>query len=235
MSSGDRAADFLERLRLKQDSDAEKFAGFAAEFREQTRVMQFSAGQTLALEQDECKYLPLVLAGQVRVFKAAETGREITLYRIAPFESCVLTASCILDARHFPAQAIVEHSAEVLLVPAAVFERWMDRYPWWRRYVFGILANRLDGVIATVSEVAFARIDARLAERLLELGGPADADPAPVTLYVTHQQLANELGTAREVVSRTLKDFEHRGWIRLSRNEIKILFESRAALRSLNA
>lgn len=152
----------------------------------------------------------------MRVYKTGETGREITLYRIEPGESCILTANCILNRRGFPALAEVEQTTEVLLIPAAVFQEWMDRYKFWRDYIHAIIDRRITSVLTIMSEVVFARIDQRIAELLLS-GVGTDGG-----LTITHQKIAGELGSAREVVSRVLKDFEKRGLIRLARGRIEL-------------
>lgn len=180
-------------------------------------VKSLPAGQYVCHEGDNCGYLPLLISGRARVHKVAESGREITLYRIEPGESCVLTASCIMSDIPFPALAITETEVEALLVPAAAVRGWMAESPAWRNYVFRLVAHRLADVIAVVEEVAFRRMDARVAARLLDMGG-ADA-----AAHITHQELAVELGSSREVVSRILRDLENDGMIRRQRGEIMLL------------
>lgn len=174
--------------------------------------------QILAREGALCVYLPLVFEGGLRVYKSSEAGREITLYRIAPGESCVLTATCIMNGSGFPALAEAEEATELLLVPARLFIRLVDEDARWRRFVFGLYARRLDSVLALVEEVAFRRVDERLASYLL-----ARSVDAGGRVQKTHAQIAAELGTSREVVTRILKDFELRGLIATRRGRIEIL------------
>jgi len=188
-----------------------------AQVAQQAIVRTIPAGQTIFWEGDSCSHLALVLSGSVRVYKVGETGREITLYRIEARESCILTASCILSQAGFPALAVTESEVRALLVPATLLRAWVAQDEGWRDYVVGVLAQRLAMVIATVEEIAFRRVDARIADYLLL----AAANGARVC--VTHQAIALELGTAREVVSRILKDLERAGGIRLGRGEITIL------------
>ena len=190
------------------------------QFVEYAQVKQVPSGEYICWEGDACSHLALVLSGSVRVYKVGESGREITLYRIEPGESCILTASCILSQEHFPAMALVEQPVEAVLIPAYILRRWVQRYDAWRDYVFGLLSARLAAVIATVEEVAFRRVDVRLAEFLLKL---TEEQP---TIARTHQELASELGTAREVVSRILKDFEREQLIELGRGSITIRHKS---------
>jgi CRP/FNR family transcriptional regulator len=187
------------------------------------RAAELPAGQHICAEQDLCHHLALVLSGTARVYKLAESGREITLYRVGAGECCILTASCILSRRPFPAFAVSETPLEALLVPAPQVVQWMTEQQAWRDYIWDLLASRLADVISLVEEVAFRRLDERLAEYLL---GKAAQSPE---LHVTHQQIATDLGTSREVVSRLLKDFEARGLVRLGRGVIGL--EDPGALR----
>ena len=185
----------------------------------ETQGVRLTPGQFVCMEGDACGHLALVLEGTARVYKTSDSGREITLYRVGPGESCILTTSCILSDRPFPAFAAAETEVAARLVPAPVVRNWMEAHPAWRTYVFDLLAGRLGAVIATLEEVAFRQLDARLAQRLLH----TVQDTGDATIRTTHQRLAADLGSARAVVSRLLKDFEHDGWIRLQRGAITVL------------
>ena len=182
------------------------------------QIARIPKGTFIFFEGDECKQLALVLSGTVRVYKPAESGREITLYRLGKGDSCVLTASCIFSRNPFPAIAFVEDDIEVAAVPSSVFRDWINRFEVWRNYVFNLLSKRLSEVIATVEEVAFRRVDVRIAEFLLNLSRTNSDE-----IRITHQDIAMELGTSREVVSRILKHFEDEKLIALSRGVITIL------------
>lgn len=181
-------------------------------------AMRFPAGATVFEEGDICSAFTILADGQVRVFKIGETGREITLYRFARGESCILTTSCILSERQFPAIATVEQDALAFVVPHTVFQEWIERFPPWRGYIFQLLANRLATVMAIVDEVAFRRMDARIAEFLLR-----QLSPGKSVLSLTHQQIAAELGSSREVVSRILADFAVAGLVQIARGNITII------------
>lgn len=185
-------------------------------------VTQLPVGAFVCWEGDTCAQLAIVLSGTVRVYKVGENGREITLYRIEENESCILTASCILSHVEFPAFAVVEKEVRAALIPASNLRDWMDRYDVWRAYVFELMSKRLSHVITTIEEVAFRRVDTRIAELLAHLA----EKQAPIT--ITHQEIAYELGSAREVVSRILKDFEREGIISLSRGLVMV--QNRQAL-----
>ncbi len=177
-------------------------------------LVQVPAQHFIGMEGDACVHLALVLSGQARVYKSGESGREITLYRIRAGESCIMTASCILSQQAFPAFAITETEVEALLIPAGVLRGWMARHTTWQQYLFGLLADRLAAVISVVEDVTFRRMDARLATHLL-------AAPGNV-LATTHEAIATELGTSREVVSRLLKRFEDEGFIHRTRGHITV-------------
>jgi CRP/FNR family transcriptional regulator len=174
-------------------------------------------GRDVFVEDDIIDAIALLLSGVVRVYKIGETGREITLYRFGHGESCILTANAILSRQSFPAIATVEKDAEAILVPAESFRQWVSRYPAWRDFVFDLFAQRLASVIAVVEEVAFRRMDGRVAALLLSRG------QAQNPLRITHQEIASELGSSREVISRLLEDFVSRGLIRTQRGSVEIL------------
>lgn len=193
------------------------------EFQQAAFFARIPAGRDVFAEGDEPDTIALLISGVVRVYKIGETGREITLYRFGHGESCILTANAILSAQSFPAIATVEKEAEAVLVPAESFRDWVRRYDPWREFVFDLLSSRLSSVMEIVDEVAFRRMDARVAALLHERGGLLN----PV--QITHQEIASELGSSREVVSRILEDFASRGLLQLGRGSVEILdFESLA-------
>ena len=200
----------------------------AREFAAATTLVNFPAGATIFEAGDVCHTLAILAAGQVRVFTIGETGREITLYRFERGESCILSTSCILSEREFPAIAVVEQAARAYAIPHTVFQTWINTYQVWRSYSFDLLARRFASVLTVLEEVAFRRMDTRIAELLLRSIAPAAATPpAPIlplipVLHLTHQQIAAELGTSREVVSRILADFAEQGLVQQSRGRIAI-------------
>lgn len=183
-------------------------------------VKDVSGGQTLCREGDVCDYLPLVISGSLRVFKAAESGREITLYTVESGSSCVLSAAGILNETPFPARAVAESDTRILLVPGRVVGELYDRYKGWRNFILSLYTDRVSSVIHLVEEVLFRRLDERLLEFLRERGGTAGI------VGMTHQKIAEELGSTREVISRLLKELEIRNVIQQRRGEIAFLRQS---------
>ena len=165
---------------------------------------------------DLCQAFMILLDGEVRVQLTSESGREVTLYRIGPGGSCILTTSCLLSNEHYPAEAIAESDIEALAIPVSSFQLALEESQWFRRFVFDGFSSRLTSVIQKIEQIAFTAIDVRLAGVLLEL------DRKGVE-KITHQDIAVELGTAREVVSRHLKRFESEGWVRLGRGQVSLV------------
>ncbi len=159
------------------------------EFQQKAFFAQIPKGQDVFLEGDQVDAIALLISGVVRVYKIGETGREITLYRFGNGESCILTANAILSQKNFPAVATVEQEAKAIMIPSESFRDWVRRYDLWREFVFDLLSERLSAVMAIVEEVAFSRMDARVATFLLEHSRLSDS------IQITHQEIAAELGT----------------------------------------
>ena len=185
-----------------------------AELFEHGERVEIPAHQFICMEGNQCSGIPLVLAGCARVYKLSKSGREITLYRVEPGDSCILTASCIMSGVAFPAFVAAETQVEAIVIPPEVLRRWVNQYDVWNKFLWTMLATRFAEVLSLVEEVAFQRVDTRMAEYLVQSAG------ADGTIKKTHQDIAADIGTSREVVSRILKDFEHKGLIALSRGEI---------------
>jgi CRP/FNR family transcriptional regulator len=187
------------------------------DFLDNAYLARIPAGHDVFVEGDAVEAIALLLSGVVRVYKIGENGREITLYRFGNGESCILTANVILSRQTFPAIATVERDAEAVMIPAGAFRQWIGRYDLWRDFIFGLLSQRLASVIATIDEVAFRRMDVRLAAFLSE------HSQVQGQVHITHQQIAAEMGSSREVISRLLETLEDGGLIRRSRGVIEVL------------
>jgi len=183
---------------------------------EKAQVVKLGHDRFVFHAGDLCQAFLILLDGEVRVQLTAANGREVTLYRIGPGGSCILTTSCLLSNEHYPAEAIAESDVEALAIPVASFQSALESSHWFRRFVFDGFSTRLTSVIQKIEQIAFTGIDVRLAGVLLEL------DRKRVE-KITHQDIAVELGTAREVVSRHLKRFESEGWVRLGRGQVSIV------------
>jgi CRP/FNR family transcriptional regulator len=181
-------------------------------------VVRLASGAYFLREGDSCVHFAVVVSGKLRVFKLGESGHEITLYHVGAGEACPLNVSCILSDRPVPAMARVEEDSEAVVIPAQVFRRWVAEHESLRSVVFEMFSSRLTEVMSLVEEVAFRRMDQRLAKRLQEW---FQAQRNGV-VETTHAGIAADLGTAREVVSRLLKEFERLGAIGLARGRIEL-------------
>lgn len=168
----------------------------------------FEAGQP-------CSAFLIVTSGRVRVQLTAENGREIVLYRIERGETCVHTTSCILGSEPYGAEAVCETAVEAIALPTATFRTLLDSSAAFREAILSAYAARVGDLVLTIEETLFQRVDARLAALLAERARDG-------VVATTHQALAVELGSAREVVSRILKRFERAGAIALARGAIEI-------------
>jgi CRP/FNR family transcriptional regulator len=188
-----------------------------------TRTFSLPAGHLLFDEGAPCQGFPLVLEGEVRVARGHHAGRSLELYRVAPGEICIASALCLFGQSPLGAHGHTVVPTQLALLSPAGFEHWTSQAEF-RRFVFGVFADRLADLMALAEAVAFQRLDRRLAAALLGHGSP---------LLTTHQALADDLGTVREIVTRLLKRFERAGWVRLARERIDIL--DAAALRAMAA
>jgi CRP/FNR family transcriptional regulator len=202
-------------------------ADFLRYFFSSTKIIELAADQPICRQGMQCNHLALVIEGTARVFKIGESGREITLYRIGPGESCILTASCIMSQKPFPAYAVSEQPIKALIISPSDVQRWANQEQAWRDYLFQLISHRLSDVISVVEEVAFRRVDRRLADYLLQ-----QRHEGGNRVEVTHQSIASDLGTSREVVSRILKDFEQQGLISITRGAITLENRDRLSAKS---
>ncbi|MDN3542838.1 MAG: Crp/Fnr family transcriptional regulator [Roseateles asaccharophilus] len=184
-------------------------------------ALQVPAGSLLFGEGQPCQGFPMVLRGEVRVARGAPNGRSLELYRVQHGELCVASTSCLFGHAVLAAHGVSTEACELIVLDPQGFALWTAD-EGFRRYVFGIFAERIAELMALAEAVAFQRLDQRLAGALLGHGA---------VLQTTHQQLADELGTVREIVTRLLKRFEREAWLSLGRERIEIL--DPAALRRL--
>ena len=193
-------------LRELSDTDRDDLLSVAS-------MVHVPAGTVLFDENQPCQGFPMLLSGNIRVIKAAPNGRELQLYRVLPGESCILTSSCLLGNTRYHARGIAEQNLEMVLLPAATFHALLEMQESFRSYVFHLFSDRLTDLMQLVSAVAFQKLDQRLAKLLVSKNNP---------VHATHQALADELGSAREIVSRLLKGFAEQGWVKLGREQIDI-------------
>lgn len=196
-------------------------AGLSAPAREtlrgEARLACLGRGTSIFGPGKAPEHLLFLLEGTVRVQQTVASGREVFLYRVNAGESCVLTTACLLGYDGYAAEAVAETDVHAALLPRDAFEALVAQSTEFRRFVFTAISRRITELFVIIDELAFRRIDVRLARQLV-----AAADPDG-EVQLTHQALAAELGTAREVVSRQLQDFQRRGWVGLARGGLKVI------------
>lgn len=181
-----------------------------------SRTIQMRAGTVIFGPGKAPENLLLLVEGTIRVQEVSESGREIVLYRVHSGESCVLTTACLLAYEDYSAEAIAESDIVAVAIPREVFEELIARSSDFRHFVFNAYSRRITDLFMVIQEILFARIDIRLAQKLVELAGNGGH------VRLTHQQLATELGTAREVISRQLHEFQRRGWVKVARGDVEL-------------
>ncbi|MEX0347789.1 MAG: Crp/Fnr family transcriptional regulator [Paracoccaceae bacterium] len=173
------------------------------------RTQVFAPGQS-------ADSLLLLLEGTVRVQQKSDTGREVFLYRVHAGESCVLTTACMLAFEEYSADGIAETDVTAVAIPRKTFDDLAAKSSVFREFIFTAYSRRITDLFTLIDDIVFQRMDVRLASRLLELAGKQDI------VHATHAMLGSELGTAREVISRTLAEFHRRGWVEQSRGEVHL-------------
>jgi CRP/FNR family transcriptional regulator len=193
--------------------------------RARVQKVDISEGRRVFHRGDPCRNYLVVIDGCVRVQVLSQGGREVVLYRVNDGQSCVITTSCLISREAYPAEGVTERDTGALVIPHGTFKSALACSETFRQFVFAGQGRRLSDLIRRVEDVAFGRVDARLAKHLLDccLNNAG-------SVKATHQQLASELGTAREVISRQLKVFERSGWIAMHRGAVEVLKPQALAL-----
>jgi len=188
----------------------EEIAGLCAP----ASVVDVPVETELFSEHQPCGGFPLLISGAIKVVKSTPAGREILLYRVEPGGSCIISSTCLLGHSPYNARGVTQTAVRLATLPGKLFDRLIARNPDFRDFVFNLLAERVAELMQLVEEVAFHRLDQRLAKLLLNRDAP---------ILTTHQALADELGSVREIVSRLLKNFSEQGLVALRREQIEVL------------
>lgn len=183
-------------------------------------IVEVPSGTTIFGPGNSPENMLFLLDGTVKVQQVSDTGHEIVLYRIHAGQSCVLTTACLLAYENYSAEGISETAVQAVAVPRDVFDDLVVQSKSFRDFVFAAFSKRITDLFLMIDEVAFQRLDVRLADKLISLSEGADV------VATTHQKLSVELGTAREVVSRQLQEFQRRGWVEQARGSVSLLDRS---------
>lgn len=192
---------------------------------ERSRERHVAQGSVVFTPSAPVDALLILLSGMMRVQQVAQSGREIVLYRVHGGESCILTAACLITDATYAATGIAETDLDLMSLPKAAFDELMARSQAFRGLIFQAYAKRVMDLMQVVEEVAFRRIDIRLAGHLVALSGSGGK------IAVTQQHLSTELGTASEVISRQLGEFQRLGWVEIGRGHLRL--RDRQALTTL--
>ncbi len=184
-----------------------------------SELRKFKADSVILQEDSYIKSIPLVVSGSLKVVRTDANGHEILLYYVTAGESCIMSFLGGIHDETSKIKAIVEEDAEILLIPVDKASEWVKKFPEWSDFIFKLYHKRFEELLSVVNAIAFQKLDVRLLHLLKQKSELANSKE----IKVTHQQLAEELGTAREVVSRVAKQMENEGLIHLSRNKITLM------------
>ncbi|MFD1166809.1 Crp/Fnr family transcriptional regulator [Sphingobacterium daejeonense] len=193
--------------------------GIREEFDEVGSSLEFNAGDIIVEPNKYIKVIPLVLKGTIKVIRETNGGNELILYYIRSGESCAVSLSTSLMNKLSNIKAVAEENVELIAIPSSVSSKWYEIYSSWRMFVLKTMDNRYDEIINALDSVAFKKIDERLVDYLKSKSEALQSN----ILNITHQEIANELSTSREVISRLLKQLEQKGVLKLFRNKVEIL------------
>ncbi len=181
-------------------------------------VLTFEEGSALLQPGQFVQMVPIVLEGAIKIMRLDEEGRELFLYHLDPGETCALSLTCCVASKPSEIRAIAEQQTVILNIPVSQHEIWSDRFKQWKEFVSNTYQTRFQELLNVLDAVAFKRMDERLMRYILIKMKQQKTNE----LHTTHQEIANELGTSREVISRLLKQLEKKKWIELGRNVIYI-------------
>jgi len=182
------------------------------------QVMKLEPGKVMMEPGQFIKMVPIVLEGSIKIMRVDEEGKELFLYYLDAGETCALSLTCCMASKPSEIKAVVEERATIIAIPVAIHEQFSDEFRQWKDFVANTYQNRFQEMLVALDAVAFKRMDERLMRYIVTKMKQHKANE----LYTTHQEIANELGTSREVISRLLKQLEKKKWIELGRNVIYI-------------
>lgn len=200
-------------LKILQDSK------LIEELKSFSQVMHMPPDAIILQEHDFVRYLPFLLQGSIKVMGTDDYGNEILLYYLHPGETCIMSILGALNNERSKIKAVVEDEAEILFIPVEKSKYLVSQYPAWSEFIFRLYHKRFEELLQVVNSIAFKKIDERLEDFLKNKAALSKSKE----IVITHQQIADELGTAREVISRLLKQMEKEGKLQLGRNKISLL------------
>jgi len=192
---------------------------FIEELAQESQLKVAPAGSYLIRPGEFIRSVPIIISGSVKIMRPDKEGREALLYYLSGLDACAMSLTCCLGSKQSEITAVVEEETEMIAIPVAKVDEWMCRYSTWKQFVFQTYQKRFDNLLETIDEVIFHKLD----ERLLTYLQKKVASCQCSVLAITHEEIAQELATSREVISRLLKQLEKTGQIKLMRNKIEML------------
>jgi CRP/FNR family transcriptional regulator len=191
---------------------------FLEEIKKFTRTKKIKTGHAFILPGDKIVFVPIVMKGVLRIIRQGADDKEIFLYHLYPGQTCAMAINCCQSAKLSPIKAIAEEDAEVLQIPVSLIDDWF-KFPEWRAFINNTYGSRFAELIEVIDLIAFSNMDKQVLHYLQERGKAANSK----SISITHQQIADELHTHREAISRLLRTMEQKGIVRLGRNAIELL------------
>jgi CRP/FNR family transcriptional regulator, anaerobic regulatory protein len=189
------------------------------EIEQHGKHMSFKEGDIIIDYNKQIKFMPLIITGNIRVMRKDEEGREILLYYLSSNESCAMAYTCCMEARKSEIKAVAEDNVELIAIPHEKLDEWITRYPSWKSYIFNSFTQRFNELLKSLESIAFHKLDERLIKYLKNKAKVSGKN----AILLSHNQIAEEMGTSRVVISRLLKQLENDKRVVLYRNEIKLL------------
>jgi CRP/FNR family transcriptional regulator len=183
------------------------------------KIINFKEGDVIIDYNKNIKFMPLILSGTIRVMRKDEEDREILLYYLSSNESCAMAYTCCMEARKSEIKAIAEDNVELITIPHEKLDEWLVKYPSWKSYIFNSFTQRFNELLKSIESIAFHKLDERLVNYLKAKAKVMGKS----SIQLSHNQIAEEMGTSRVVISRLLKQLENEKKLVLYRNEIKLL------------
>ena len=181
-------------------------------------TQEFKDGDIIIDNGIPIKFITLVLEGNIKILREEDNGNELLMYYLSPGDTCTMSLTCCMANKQSEIRAIAEGDLKILVIPIDFMDEWMLRFKDWKDFVMNTYRKRFEELLVTIDHIAFKKMD----ERLLKYLKDKIEVKKTTTLYVTHQEIANDLNSSREVISRLLKQLEKRGVVKLNRNYLDV-------------
>lgn len=194
-------------------------ASLLKEIKKTARTVKLKEGEPLLDIGQIVRVIPIVLSGTLKISRIDDEGHELFLYYVHPNESCAMTFTCCMEQHSSEVKAVAEEDSEILTIPINVMDEWMVKYPSWKNFIMRTIHLRFNELLTMIDQIAFQRLDERLVHYLKERSRTAHSK----VINISHEQIAIDLSSSREVISRLLKRLEQDKKVVLYRNQIKLL------------